>query len=124
MLKLNTICLAAVIGWGVAQASAGDYLNRNFQLANRTDHTITRVIASNVGDSTFDPIDLLGDDTIPPNNSLLVAPFDAQGWCRFDLRITFRNGDQQDVYNVNVCDVTRLTMYGDGNDGYARVSYN
>lgn len=124
MFKLSTIALTAIMGVGIAQAPAGDYLNRNFRLANRTDHTITRVLASNIGDSTFDPIDLLGDETIPPNSSLLIAPFDAQGWCRFDLRVTFRNGDQQDVYDVNVCEATRLTMYGDGNDGYARVSYN
>lgn len=124
MFKLITISLAAVVGLGVVPASAEDNLNRNFRLANRSNHAIVQVQASNIGDSTFDPIDLLGDETIRPNDSVVIAPFDAQGWCRFDIRITFGNGDQQDVHDVNVCEATKLTTYGEGNNGYVRVSYN
>jgi hypothetical protein len=123
MFKLITTALAAVIALGAAQASA-DSLSREFLLQNRSNDAITQVLASNIGDTTFVPIDLLGDETIGAHRSLTIAPFDAQGWCRFDFRITFGNGLQQDVYNVNVCEATRVTTYGDRNDGDVRVSYN
>ena len=70
MFKLITITLATVIGLGVTQASAE---NRNFRLANRSNNTITEVMASNIGDFAFVPVDLLGDETIGPNHSLVIA---------------------------------------------------
>jgi hypothetical protein len=123
MFKLIIAALAAAIAMGVSQASA-DSLSREFLLRNRSSDTITQVLASNVGDDTFAPIDLLGDETVGPHSSLVIAPFNAQGWCRFDFRITFEGGLQQDVYNVNACEATEVTTYGDRNDGHVRVSYN
>ena len=126
MFKLTNKTVGAVIGLGlsVTQASAEDYLSREFLLVNRSNHTITQVLASNIGTSVFVPVDLLGDETVGPRDSLVIAPFNDEGWCRFDIRINFENGLQQDVYDVNVCEVTRLTTYGNQNNGYVRVSYN
>jgi hypothetical protein len=124
MFKQFTITLAAAIGLGVAQASADDNLNRNFRLANRSDQTIVQVQASNIGESTFDRIDLLGDETIRPDESVVIAPFDDQGWCRFDIRITFKNGDQQEIDGVNLCTASRLTTYGYVNNGYVHSVSN
>jgi hypothetical protein len=123
MFKLISTTLVAVLGLGVAEASADD-LSREFLLVNHSNHTITEVLASNIGDQSFGPVDLLGSETIGPHESLRIAPFNDEGWCRFDIRMTFSNGLQQDVYDVNLCEATRVTTYGDRNDGYVRVSYN
>jgi hypothetical protein len=123
MFKLITTTIAATIGLGAAQASA-DYLSREFLLVNRSNHAITEVLASNIGAGTFVPIDLLGEETVGPHDSSVIEPFNDQGWCRFDIRITFGNGLQQDVYDVNLCEATQVTTYGDRNDGNVRVSYN
>jgi hypothetical protein len=123
MFKLITTTLTTAIALGAAQASA-DSLSREFLLENHSNHTITQVLASNIGDQTFLPIDLLGDETVGAHGNLVIAPFNDDGWCRFDFRITFGNGLQQDVYDVNVCEATKLITYGDRNNGYVRVSYN
>src|ERR1700678_603559 len=100
MFKLLNVSLAAAIGLGVMQASAADNMRRDFRLVNHTDHTIVLVQASNIGQGAFDQIDLTGDETIRPGGSLVIAPVDDLGWCRFDIRITYRNGDQQEVDDV------------------------
>jgi hypothetical protein len=123
MFKLITTTLVAVVGLGTAQASA-DYLSREFQLVNRSNETITEVLASNIKDSAFIPVDLLGNETVGPHESMRIAPFNDDGWCRFDVRMTFDDGLQQDVYDVNLCEATKLTTYGYRNDGNVRVSYN
>jgi hypothetical protein len=121
MFKLIITTLATTMVMGAAQASA---MSRAFWLDNRSNQEIREVIASNVGARHFLPVDLLGNEIIGAHDSLAIAPFNARGWCRFDFRITFGDGLQEDVYDVNVCEATRVTTYGDGDDGYVRVSYN
>ncbi len=119
MFKLITAAVAAVVGLGAVQVSARDQESRAFRLVNRSDYTITQVIASNIGEGTFVPVDLLGAYKVGPHQSLVIAPFNDEGWCRFDIRMTFANGDQQEVYDVNVCEATSVTTYG----GYATATY-
>jgi hypothetical protein len=95
----------------------GDQLDRGFLVVNQSDQTIVQVEASNIGESSFAPNDLLGDETIPPHESATIEPYYGQGWCRFDIRITFQNGDQQEINDVNICDVERLTIHGNTNNG-------
>jgi hypothetical protein len=122
MYKLTGAMFMALLGMSVTQAFGE---NRQFELVNESNRTIVQVQASNIGENYFNPIDLLGDEVVRPGESIMVEPDNPQGWCRFDLRITFRNGDRQDVGDVNMCAITALTTYGaEGDRGeYVRVSY-
>jgi hypothetical protein len=122
MRKLSGPLFIGVLVFCITQASASD---RRFVLVNRGDRTIVQVQASNIGESSYDPIDLLSDEVVRPGESIVVEPDNPQGWCRFDLRITFRNGDSQEVNDVNMCEITALTTYGaEGDNGdYVRVRY-
>ena len=120
MYKLSGTLFMAALVISITQASASD---RRFVLVNMGDRTIVQVQASNIGESYFDPVDLLSNEVVRPGESIVVEPNNPQGWCRFDLRITFRNGDSQEVNDVNMCEITALTTYGaEGDHGdYVRV---
>jgi hypothetical protein len=121
MLRLVAIAAFAIGVLGIAQSSAKDDLVRRFRLKNLSDQTIVQVEAGNILKPTFDPIDLLGDKTIRPGESILVAPpFDDQGGCRFDIRITFKNGDQQEVRDFNLCVAETLAIQNNGDEQAAR----
>jgi len=122
MYKLTSALFVAMLGIGITQASAA---NRRFVLVNKSNRTIVQVQASNIGERYFDPVDLLSDEVVRPGEAIVVEPENPEGWCRFDLRITLRNGDEQEVGDVNMCAITALTTYGaDGDNGtFVRVRY-
>jgi hypothetical protein len=121
MYKLITTTFVAALGLTVIQASAED---RRFVLENKSNRTIVQVQTSNIGEAFFHPVDLLDDEVLRPGESIVLEPDNHQGWCRFDVRITFRNGDRQDISDVNMCTITSLATYGNADDGsYYSVNY-
>jgi len=116
MYKLIASALFAGLSLSVTEASAED---RRFVLENQSNRTIMQVQSSNIGDTYFHDVDLLADEVLRPGESMVLEPDNHNGWCRFDVRVTFRNGDREDINDVNMCEITRLVLYGD----YYRLSY-
>ena len=122
MFKISTLIVTALC-LCTTHASA-DNQSRNFNFINNSDRTVVHVEVSNIAKNYYDPIDLLGDETLAPGESTTIEPFDDKGWCRFDIRVTFRNGSSQEIGDVNLCEATEVTTYGRVNHGYYHsVSY-
>lgn len=66
--------------------------------------------ASNVGTETWEE-DILGRDVLRPGQSMLVDINDGTGYCRFDLRATFSDGDRVVRRRFNVCHETTWRVY-------------
>ena len=47
-----------------------------------------------------------------------VDPARARGYCRFDIRLTYDDGDTADIYDVNLCEALDLVT-----DGYTYDVY-
>jgi len=101
---------AAVLGLTTFQASA---YQRWFDLVNDTGSTIVAVRATNIDDPSFHGRDLLGDYIVRPGQHMRIEPVRHQGYCRFDLELTFDNGDRQSIWNVNLCEATQVVTRGE-----------
>jgi hypothetical protein len=122
VFKISAFIVTALC-LGATHASA-DNQSRTFNFVNDSDRTVVHVAASNIARRYYDPIDLLGDEILAPGESTTIEPFNDQGWCRFDIRVTFRNGSSQEIGDVNLCEATEVTTYGRVNHGYYHsVSY-
>jgi hypothetical protein len=42
-----------------------------------------------------------------------IEPVRTQGYCRFDLELTFDNGARQSIWDVNLCEATQVVTRGE-----------
>jgi hypothetical protein len=98
--------VAASIFAGAAKA---ENLNRWVTIENRTGYTIVAFYGSH-RDMTSWGRDHLGNDVLPTGYSLDINfSRDGSGYCIYDFRAEFDDGDVLEKYGVNVCKIGTYT---------------
>jgi hypothetical protein len=86
-MKKTAAGLALVfLAAGVSNAWA---LDRHVQINNETSYDIVEFYASNVGTNDWEE-DILGSDTLPAGQSVMINIDDGRGYCKFDFLAVFR----------------------------------
>lgn len=93
-----------------AQVSFAGDLNRHVTVVNDTDFTMMRFYASN-RDSTSWEEDIFGDDVLPPHSQIDVNIDDGTGYCIYDLKAVFDDGEEVEERGLNVCEVGTWTVH-------------
>jgi hypothetical protein len=112
MLKIwDSVMMAGSILFVVQTATGppASALDRQFELTNNTRLAIVEVYAAPVGTSRWQQ-DLLGDDVLPPGDSVLLEMAGRTGACRFDLKTVFDDGSSLIRRDINVCEVMRFAI--------------
>ncbi|WP_198371045.1 hypothetical protein [Roseomonas rosulenta] len=92
---------------GPPPAAAGPTGNPSFNLVNQGRATVMQVFASLATDQNWGP-DRLGADTVAPG---AVYPIRLpEGPCMYDIRFVYDSGQPQERRNVNLCEVTNITV--------------
>ncbi|MBR0660277.1 hypothetical protein [Neoroseomonas oryzicola] len=86
---------------------AGPTGNPSFNLVNQGRATVMEVYASLTTDQNWGP-DRLGADTVAPGAVYPVRL--PEGPCMYDIRFVYDNGQPQERRNVNLCEVTNITV--------------
>lgn len=81
-----------------------DSYNRRVRVHNQTGWTMLRFYASNTSRSDWEE-DILGDDVLANNASIVMKIDDGTGACMFDFKAEFTNGQELIRNNVNVCEI-------------------
>lgn len=114
----RAMCMATVVGLSVggcmetssnAGVAASSSANRNVTIVNNTGRTIWRFYGSNVGTNSWEE-DILGSTVLSNGESAVVNFDDGTGFCNFDLKAEFQNGDSSVRNNVNVCTAVAVTF--------------
>jgi hypothetical protein len=87
-----------------APAQSKDGLNRRVRIHNNTGWTMLRFYASNTSRDSWEE-DILGDDVLANNASIVMNIDDGTGACNFDFKAEFTNGQSLIRNNVNVCQI-------------------
>jgi hypothetical protein len=111
MKKLITSAVAAVV-LGVTTFQASAY-ERWFNLVNDTGNAIVIVRVTNIDDPNFHGRNLLRGYVILPGGTMQIEPVNTNGYCRFDLELTFANGDRQTIWDVNLCEAIQVATRGE-----------
>jgi hypothetical protein len=88
-------------------AGAGPTGNPSFNLVNQGRQTVMQVFASLATDQNWGP-DRLGADTVAPGAVYAIRL--PEGPCMYDIRFVYDSGQPQERRNVNLCDVTNITV--------------
>jgi len=106
--KTAIIGLAAVtflVATGAAMA-----LDRHVKIINNSAYDIREFYASNVGTRNWEE-DILGRDVLPSGYSVNVNIDDRSGYCKYDFRAIFEDGESVITENVNVCQIREFTYH-------------
>ncbi len=97
---------AAVVTPAAASApvQSRDGRNRRVRIHNNTGWVMLRFYASNTSRDDWEE-DILGDDVLANNASIVMNIDDGTGACLFDFKAEFTNGQSLIRNNINVCEI-------------------
>lgn len=78
--------------------------DREVNIINKTKVTLVSFYASNSKTKNWEE-DILDDDMLEPNESILIDIDDGTGACKFDFRGVFEDGEEVIKHGINVCKV-------------------
>lgn len=89
-------------------ASPALALDRRVTIVNNTGFGIVNFYGSNTGANDWQE-DILGQDVLPSGSQVTINFNDGSGYCKFDFKAVFDDGDVLVRENVNVCEIGTFT---------------
>ncbi len=83
-------------------------LDRRVRIVNKTGFTIVRFYGSNKGSDSWEE-DILGSDVLQNGSSVSINFNDNSGYCKFDFKAVFDDGDVLIKKNINICEIGTFT---------------
>jgi hypothetical protein len=102
----TSVAVALLSSFGV-EAEAQD---RRVTIVNETRFDIVEFYGSNVDAKTWEE-DILGSDVLPAGSSVVINFDDGTGYCLFDFRAVFEDGDVLEEQNVDVCEISTFRYH-------------
>ena len=100
-----TFVAAALAGTVATGAFATD---RHVTIHNNTGVTLYRFYSTNSGSTKWGK-DVMGSTTLPSGSAMSMNFDNKFGYCEFDFRAVFEDGDELTRGNINVCEVGDYT---------------
>jgi hypothetical protein len=100
--------VGALVAFAVTTSASAE--DRRVKIINETSYKITHFYGSNAGSQSWEE-DILGQDILSPNQSVTINFDDGSGYCKFDFKVVFEDGDEVVREGIDVCETTvyRLT---------------
>lgn len=84
--------------------------NKSVDIVNATGITMTNFYGSNAGTNSWEE-DILGVSTLASGSSASINFEDGSGFCTFDFKAVFADGDVVIEEGINVCTTSTFTFY-------------
>lgn len=92
----------------LALALPASALDRRVHIVNNTGYTMVQFYGSNQGTDDWEE-DILGTDVLPSGYSVVIDFDDGTGYCIFDFKAVFEDGDEVVDFGNNVCELSTFT---------------
>jgi hypothetical protein len=100
---------AAPAPGGAPDGAAQGQAQQNFTVVNNSGHTVMTLNVSPSNEDSWGP-DILGADTVANGQTAEVTFERGQSQCLWDIRVTYDDGDSNDMRGVNLCEVATVTL--------------
>ena len=94
---------------------------QDFQLVNRTGYTIDEVYVSAAAQNTWGD-DLMGEDSLEDRQVLNVTFPRGADACSFDIKVVYDDAETAEFRGVNLCRVSRVTLFYNRSAGTTRFT--
>ena len=105
---VNVIAAAAIAAGTLFSAPASAY-ERWIDIQNVGDSEIVSIQISNVDVGNWRG-NLIGGSYIEAGDTMRVEPRRPQGYCRFDMKVKYADGESVIVWDVNLCEETDIAF--------------
>ena len=92
-----------------ASSNAALALERWVTIVNNTGYTMVAFYASHTDAQSWQE-DIFGSDVLPSGYSVNVNMDDGTGYCIFDFKAVFEDGDEVESYDQNICELDTFTF--------------
>lgn len=82
---------------------------QNFAVVNQTGFVVVSLNVSPSAEINWGP-DILGREVLANGETAQVSFDRGEGICQWDIRVTYSDGDTGDWRQVNLCEVTEVTL--------------
>lgn len=106
MKKLTAALALAILALSVVQAAA---LDRRVRINNKSSYDIIEFYASNTGSRSWEE-DILGRGILPSGDSIVINIDDGSGYCKYDFKAVFEDGDEVVSPDNNVCELSAFNF--------------
>jgi hypothetical protein len=103
--KIGLAAAGAVVVLSSFAAAPAVAEDRRVRIINDTQHTMVRFYASNSSRTTWEE-DILGQRVLPAGQSVMINIDDGSGYCLFDFKAVFDDGDVLTRSQINVCQIS------------------
>jgi hypothetical protein len=100
--------MLAGISLAAALANPAAALDRRVTIVNKTGYTIMEFYGSNTGTNSWEE-DIFGRDVLPSGRSMVINFNDGTGYCMFDFKAVFDDGDVIVSEDINICEIGTYT---------------
>lgn len=97
----------------VTTPAAADNLYRWIDVENLGSSDIVSIRISNIDDSDWSR-NLIRGNYIEAGGTMTVEPRRADGYCRFDMLISYSDGEEVKVWDINLCEETDIAIDEEG----------
>ncbi|CAO4176419.1 hypothetical protein [Methylorubrum populi] len=109
MLRIAlSFSLLAAAAFAPIPASAQS--KQDFTLVNRTGYQIDEVYVGPVSQSHWGE-DVMGKDSIADGETADISFNGGSNACKWDIRVVYNDGDASEFRNVNLCNISRVTLF-------------
>ncbi|WP_439574635.1 hypothetical protein [Phreatobacter sp.] len=119
MRALLFAAFAALSLMTAAEAQAQS--QQDFQLVNRTGYTIEEVYVSAASQDSWGD-DLMGDNSLEEGQVLNVRFPGGSNECAFDIKVVYDDRETAEFRGVNLCQVSRVTIFYNRSAGTTRFT--
>jgi len=119
-MRLAAALATAALCLGLQASAALAQARQDFSLANRTGYTINELYIGPVTSKTWGP-DVLGAGVLTDGREVDIQFQGQSSECFWDLKVVYDDGDTTEWENVNLCRISRVTLFWDRAAGTTRA---
>jgi hypothetical protein len=106
------LVLACLLGGSALHAGAAYAGQQDFKLANRTGYQIDEVYVSRSSSRQWGS-DIMGADALEDGHAVDVSFSAPAGVCKWDLKVKYNDGDEATWNSLNLCSISKVTLFWD-----------
>lgn len=113
MKKTKLFAAASVVAIMFGTSSVAQ--DMDFSLTNNSDATLVELMVGESSNETWDE-DILDGESIGPGETADISVEDDLEDCEYDLQAVYDDGDTEEVFNVDLCELNDLNVEDDDVD--------
>ncbi len=118
---MRATLLAAFALANILTATAAVAGDQDFTLVNKTGYEIDKVYVSAVNAKSWEE-DILGKDTLEDGSSVNISFKRSESACRWDMMVVYSDGDKATWTNLNLCRISKVTLFWDRKNEVTRAT--